>query len=160
MAEVNVQEILNSFQKIGVFPRSEPLCQELGSEHFSSDVQKYLSIMSDNVSFNVTHSGTSLTHLMSQKEIANEYKCEENLPIIRNNCLIIGYGANGDYLCLDLESRLVVYVFHDILWEDPDEDFSEMCIRTDLALHELLQMAVNSRNYPYDAHTAEEYMNR
>lgn len=160
MAEVNVQEILNLFQKIGVNPHYEPLHKEFETEHFPEDVQKYLNIMSDSVSFNVTNSGTSLTYLMSQKEIDNEYRCEENLPIIRNNCLIIGSGANGDYLCLDLATRLVVYVFHDILWEDPNEDFSEMCIRTDLTLHELLKMAVNSRNYPHDAHAAEEYMNR
>ena len=160
MAEINVQEILNLFQKIGVNPHYEPLHKEFETKHFPADVQEYLNIMSDHVSFHVTPSGTALTYLMSQREIISEYQCEENLPIIRNKCLIIGSCANGDYLCLDLETRLLVYVFHDILWEDPDEDFSEMCIRTDLTLHELLQMAINSRNYPYDAHAAEDYMNR
>ena len=47
MAEVNVQEILNLFQKIDVNPHYEPLHKEFETEHFPEDVQKYLNIMSD-----------------------------------------------------------------------------------------------------------------
>lgn len=135
------------------------LSSKLEAEHFPDDINEYLCIMGNSVKLHVSPYGTAKTYLMSQKEIVEEYRSEESLPLINNGCLMIGFGANGDILCLDLVSEDVTYVFHDILWEEPEETFDEMSISLNMKLEQFLKLAFSGEDYPFDAYLAEKYVN-
>lgn len=135
------------------------LSPKLEAEHFPDDINEYLCIMNNSVKLHVSPYGTAKTYLMSQKEIVEEYRLEELLPIINNNYLMIGFGANGDLICLNLVSGDVTYVFHDILWEESEEPFDEMSISLNMKLEQFLKLAFSREDYPFDAYLAEKYVN-
>ena len=157
---INVEAIKEMFIKNGVTFQETSLLKKLEEERFPNEVNSYLRLMKTPIRLHVSSYGTALTHLMSQEEIIDEYYAEENQSIYNNNCLIIGYGPNGDYLCISLKTGMITYVFHDMLWEQPDEAFDEISITMDIRLDQLLEMAFNSTDYPCDGFSAEEYMNR
>lgn len=156
---IDIEAIKELFLNNNIQIRKAILSPKLEAEHFSDDINEYLCIMGNSVKLHVSPYGTAKTYLMSQKEIVEQYRSEELLPIINNGCLMIGSGANGDMICLNLVSGEVTYVFHDILWEEPEESFDEMSISLNMKLEQFLKLAFSGEDYPFDAYLAEEYVN-
>ena len=156
---IDIEEIKELFLNNNIQIHKAILSPKLETEHFPDDINEYLCIMSNSVKLHVSPYGTAKTYLMSQKEIVEEYRSEELLPIINNDYLMIGFGANGDLICLNLVSGDVTYVFHDILWEEPEEPFDEMSISLNMKLEQFLKLAFSGEDYPFDAHLAEKHVN-
>ena len=152
-----IKEMLRSrgFSVNEMFLRSE-----LAEEHFPQEINDYLCLMGTSLALNISQHGTAATYLMSQKEICDSFRCEEYLPVINNNCLMIGSGANGDLLCINILTGKIVYVFHDELYEDyeePDTPIEDISIALDISLDSFIEMAMYDEDYPFDGYTAEEY---
>lgn len=156
---IDVKIIKELYRENNIQAHSVALSAKLAAEHFPDEINEYLCIMGASLKLHASPCGTSKTYLMSQEEISGEYRSEESLPIINNGCLIIGYGANGDPLSINLLSGNVTYVFHDVLWEEPETPFDEMSIHLNMKLEQFLKLALSENDYPFDAHSAENYMN-
>ena len=100
--------------------------------------------------------GVPRTELFSQNEIADALHTETNLPVIRNRCLMTGSAPNGDPLCIDRSDGTVLYVFHEVLWEEPDAVFPDMTAKTSLHPDEFPDAVFAGRDYPCDGSEAEE----
>lgn len=154
---IDTDFLADLFSRNGIAVRKETLHPMLASEGFPDSINEYLRMMSSPVRLNVSPSGVAATHLLSQTEIAEEYRSEEHLPIIRHGFLMIGDGPNGDILCLDIQTGEAAYVAHDDLWEHPDDSFDDMLVPLKMGLTDFLSMAFSGEDYPIDARSAEAF---
>ena len=121
-------------------------------------LKEYLTLINLPIKLHITPHGSSLTYLMTQKEIAEIYKAESCISCIEHGYLIIGDGLNGDLLCINIENGKVGYAFHDDLWENSYDDFDDIYIELPYYLEEFLDMAFNKEDYPFDGYTAEDFV--
>lgn len=88
-------------------------------------------------------------------ELDRENAEEENAPCINHGFLIVGSGLNGDPIAVELATGKMVFISHDLLWEEDYDDFGECVVRTPLGFHEFWVQAADSGAFPVDSYEAE-----
>lgn len=125
----------------------------------NENILKYLSCMGQDIYLHRNTNGVALTTLYSVENILEEAFCEENLLCYENGYLLIGNGPNGDLLCINVDTELVGYAFHDDLWEGNYDDFCDIYVEIPFSISEFIMLAMEDKsNYPYDGTKAEQYV--
>ena len=147
------------FEKYSVSFQNVIVPQQLLELGISDAVIEYLSCMGRDLSFYVSPNGVAATRLYSVKTIMEEAFEEYNKPCIENGYLIIGDGANGDLLCVDIQKSTVGYAYHDDLWERNFKDFDHIYIHMPITIDAFIEMMLKDEsNYPFDGYEAEKYI--
>lgn len=94
--------------------------------------------------------------LYSLEDIAQSNEEKANRPCIKNGLLIIGHGINGDPLAIEMATAKVVFVSHDLLWEESYDDLEECIVRSGLDLSDFWARASNDPTFPRDSYDARE----
>lgn len=76
-------------------------------------------------------------------------------PCLEHGFLVLAGGANGDPIALDLRTRRMVFIDHEILWER-EQAFDSAVIPTPLSYDEFWLEAVREEHFPCDSHQARE----
>ncbi|TBL77888.1 hypothetical protein [Paenibacillus thalictri] len=93
-------------------------------------------------------------------DIPEENSDFPNEKCIQNNLLIIGYGLNGDYIVLNLNTQTIGYIFHDDLYENEEIDIKDIYINMDCSLGDFFYNSINTEDFPVDGFQAEKYINK
>lgn len=92
-------------------------------------------------------------------EIGAENLDEENKEIYKKDLLIIGSGANGDPIVLNMKTMNVGYILHDILWEEENlEDLNKIYIDLKMSIGKFYYKSITENDFPIDAYEAEDYI--
>lgn len=84
---------------------------------------------------------------------------EENKEIYKKDLLIIGSGANGDPIVVNIKTQNVGYIFHDILWEEENiEDLNKVYIDLKMSIGTFFYKSITEEDFPIDAYQAEDYI--
>jgi hypothetical protein len=84
---------------------------------------------------------------------------QENKEIYKKDLLIIGSGANGDPIVLNIKTMSVGYIFHDILWEEENiEDLNKIYIDLKKSIGTFFYKSITEEDFPIDAYDAEDYI--
>lgn len=84
---------------------------------------------------------------------------EENKEIYKKDLLIIGSGANGDPIFVNIKTQNVGYIFHDILWEEENiEDLNKVYIDLKMSIGTFFYKSITEEDFPIDAYQAEDYI--
>lgn len=84
---------------------------------------------------------------------------DENKDIYKRDLLIIGSGANGDPIVLNIKTMSVGYLFHDILWEEENiEELNKIYIDLKMSIGTFFYKSVTEKDFPIDAYEAEDYI--
>jgi hypothetical protein len=97
-------------------------------------------------------------------EMPEENLDNPNVSCIRHRLFIVGSGATGDPIAVDLENGLTVgYVFHDQLWDDDHANARDLFVATPFDLGTFFHAAAThvydeetDRGFPADAYSAQE----
>ena len=122
------------------------------------EIIDYLMCMGKSIKLYPSVNGVPLTGLFSVREILEENDYEINKRCLDHGYLIIGYGPNGDFLCVNISNGLVGYAFHDDLWEETYTDFQDIYIELPFSIEKFLEQALENEEYIYDGYKAEEFM--
>ena len=155
---LDTEKIKRLFEEHDIRISIWPLKKCFEADNLPKPLQEYLKLINLPIRLNVTHHGSALTYLMTQKEIEAIYKDELCIPCIEHGYLIIGSGLNGDLLCVNIENGKVGYAFHDDLWDNCYDDFDDIYIELPCYLDEFLDIAFNNEDYPFDGYKAEDFV--
>ena len=119
----------------------------------------FLSCMGTRIELHLSDYGVPITRLYCVDEIVIENNEEYNKTCLDNGYMIIGDGPNGDLLCINISTGLVGYAFHDDLWEENYDEFSDIYIELPFRIKEFLTHALeNDDKYIYDGFLAEKFI--
>jgi hypothetical protein len=91
--------------------------------------------------------------LLSMPELVNQ--TTGILPCIKNGYLALASGANGDPVCVHRETRKMVFVSHDTLWDEEWDDFLECVLETPYCYDEFWERVVADKDFPWDYYEAQ-----
>lgn len=117
------------------------------------DVISFLKEFSFNENIQFKHVKFDSVNEMPDNNLFGEHK-----RCIDNGLFIIGSGLNGDPIVIDLNTRMVGYVFHDELWENEEVNPREIYISLECSAPEFYYNSVTIDGYPVDGYEAERYM--
>jgi hypothetical protein len=83
---------------------------------------------------------------------------EEFKRALQTNLLLVGSGLSGDMVALDLLDYQTGILFHDYLWEEPEQDPRKYLIKMDCSLGQFYWNSAFVEKYPVDAYEAAAYM--
>lgn len=77
-------------------------------------------------------------------------------PCIENGYLVLAGGANGDPVAVHRDTRKMVFVSHDTLWDEEWKDFLECVQEMPFVYEEFWQQVVADNDFPWDYYQARE----
>ncbi len=154
-------KIKEMFEKYKIQYLEKEISQRILELFPNTDIVDFLACMGRNIEFYKSPSGVARTTLYSTDNILEEMLCEPNKPCIDHGYLIIGSGCNGDYLCVNIETGLLGYVFSDCMWEELYDDFSDIYVELQMKIAEFIAFVMEDReHYPSDGAMAEQYIQK
>lgn len=110
-------------------------------------------------SFNTTIKFKNISYYANVNNMVDINLEEVNGRCIAERLLIIGFGLNGDFVALNLNTSTVGYIFHDDLWENSDVNPMDIFINLDCTIGQFYYNSVTKEDFPVDGYEAERYLN-
>lgn len=116
------------------------------------DVRAFLTRHSYGVHLRIGHLAFYMVN-----QIEDENGDEVNLRCMHERLLIVGGGANGDPIVLDLQNGATVgFVDHELLWDEEGPPARELLVSTGLDVGTFYRCAATNDAFPVDVYEARE----